>query len=312
MVTTHSPEARRPDRVAPAPGPLRPSLVLVLVAVVACAAGYGLVADDAYRDVPELLRQTWRAQDAVTLATLPLLVWWTRRARSGSWCAQMGVLGLLAWVAYSYAHLAFGTPFNPAFLLYVAALGLAGFALLDGLVRMDVAAVDAASRRSPRRGAGWFLLVAGVGIAALWLSDIALGLTGGVPANLHLAGLPNPTWVLDLAWLIPLAVGAGVLLLRRRTAGPLLAGVLLVMLLVLSAAMLLVTPFALAAGLGDDAVVAPQLVAFTVVFGVLGAVEAWLLVAAARSAEPTTAWWRSTWWPSATDGGPASLTARGA
>lgn len=288
-----APRGRRSDRAGV------PTVCVVgVVASAAVAAVYGLVVDDAYRDVPELLRQTWRAQDAVTLATLPVLLGAWRRARSGSFPAHVLAAGILAWLAYVYAHLAIGAPVNRMFLVYVAILALAGFGLLDALVRVDVAAVGPAFTRAPRRVAAWFLVVAGLGIAALWLSDIVVALAGGVPANLGLGGLANPTWVLDLAWLIPWSLAAAAMLARRHPAGPMIAGPLLVMLTILSAAMLLTTPFALAAGLGGDPVVGPQLVVFTVLFAVLGAVElALLLRARPRTAALPRQWWRPGWWP---------------
>jgi len=72
------------------------------------------------------------------------------------------------------------------------------------------------------------------------------------------------------------------------------------MLLILSVAMLTVTPMALADGLGDDPTVRPQLVAFTVIFALLGGIEASLLVAAQRRIGATPATWlRPGWWPQA-------------
>ena len=284
-------------------GTLEPVRTGLLLALVGTACLYGLLVADAYQDVPGLVRQTWRAQDAVTLVALGLLVVADVRAGRGSFAAHIVRTGLLAWVAYCYAHLAVAVPFNPMFLLYVTALALSAFGLLDGLLRVDVTATAAAFTRTPRRAAGWFLTIAGVGIAGLWLSDIALGLTGGTPANLHLAGLPNPTWVLDLAWIIPWALGAALMLRRGHPAGPLVTGVLLVMLTVLSAAMLATTPFAAAAGLADDPVVGPQLVAFTVVFTILGAVEVWLLARGRRRmGNVPPGWARPSWWPDAGPG----------
>ena len=57
--------------------------------LVIIAAVYGLVVDDAYRLVPPLTRETWRAQDAVTLATVPVLLWATWRSRTGSLSAHL-------------------------------------------------------------------------------------------------------------------------------------------------------------------------------------------------------------------------------
>lgn len=271
---------------------------VALGVLVAAATLYGLLAADAYRSVPDLLEQTWRAQDAVTLATVPVLVLAHRAARAGSFPAHLLWVGLLTWLTYCYAHLAVGAAFNVMFLVYVAVLALAGFAMLDGLVRIDVAGVDPAFARAPGRITAWFLTIAALGIAALWLSEIVPGLVGRTPPNIHLGGLPNPTWVLDLAWIIPFAIGAAVQLFRRHPAGPVLAAIMLVMLLVLSVGMLLITPFALAAGLGGVPEVSVQLVVFSVLFTVLGVVELILLIRGARLLGPVPrVWLRPGWWP---------------
>jgi hypothetical protein len=266
---------------------------LVIIATV-----YGLVVDDAYRLVPALTRETWRAQDAVTLAMVPVLLWATWRARAGSLGAHLVSVGILIWLTYGYAHLSIGAPFNAMFLVYLSVLTLAGFAMLDGLLRVDVAAALPAFAHVPCRAAAWFLAIAGVGIAVLWLSEIVVALPGGLPTNVYLSELPNPTWVLDLGWIIPTALAAALMLRRRRPAGPVIAGAMLVMLLILSVTMLTVVPFALAAGLGTDPVVSQQLIVFTVLFTVLGGIEIWLLARARRRLDVVTAsWLRRGWWP---------------
>ena len=270
----------------------------VLAILVISAAVYGLVVEDAYRLLSPLTRQTWRAQDAVTLATVPVLLWATWRARAGSLSAHLVSVGILIWLTYGYAHLAIGAPFNAMFLVYVSVLTLAGFAMLDGLLRVDVAAAAPAFALVPRRATAWFLAIAGAGIGVLWLSEIVVALPGGLPTNIHLSELPNPTWVLDLGWIIPTALAAAVMLLRRHPAGPVLAGVMLVMLLILSVTMLVVVPFALVAGLGADPVVSQQLVVFTVLFSVLGGIEIWLLARGRRRLGVVSAsWLRRGWWP---------------
>jgi hypothetical protein len=279
------------------PRGVHPIVPIAITILVISAATYGLTADSAYRLVTPLLAQTWRAQDAVNLLCLPVMWWAVTGRRRTSVPAHLLVTGVFMWLAYGYAHLAIGTPMNSMFLAYVAVLSVAAYGTLDGLVRVNVEAVAAEFRSAPMKSAAVFLGVAGIGIAVLWLSDIVLSLTGGTPANLHLSGLPNPTWVLDLAWLIPMALAAAVMLWRGHPAGPLVGGVLLVMLLILSAGMLATTPFALAAGLGGDPAVAPQLLVFTVVFGVLGAVELSLVLQAVRRrAAPSSGWRRRGWW----------------
>jgi hypothetical protein len=285
---------------------LRPAYFVCLGGLVVVATVYGLVAEDAYRLVSELTRQTWRAQDAVTLLLTPVLLWSSRRARAGSLSSHLLTTGIVLWLAYCYAHLAIGAPLNPLFLVYVAILALAGFATLDGLVRLDVAAISPALGRGPRRGAALLLTAGGVGTGALWLGEIVGAWPDGMPPNIHLSELPNPTWVLDLAWIIPMSLAAALLLRRRHAAGPALAAVMLVFLLVLSASMVVVTPFSLAAGLHADPDVRTQLVMFTVVFTVLGAVDAWLLAVGRRRMGPVGSWLRPGWWPMAEDDDPVT------
>lgn len=287
---------------APAPDvggrPLPAIYIPLLGVLVVIAATYGLAFDDAYRLVSPLTRQTWRAQDAVTLITVPLLVWATRRRRTSSLGAHLFAVGILTWLTYDFAHLSFGTPFNAMFLVYVAILALAGFAMLDGLLRVDVVGAWPAFTRVPKRAAMWFLAVAGVGIGLLWLSEILAALPNGLPTNIHLSELPNPTWVIDLGWVIPTALAAASMLRRGLPAGPVIAGPILVMLAILSATMLTVVPFALAAGLGSDPVVKQQLIVFGVLFSVLGGVELWLLVrAGGRLGVALPTWRLHGWWP---------------
>ena len=73
--------------------PLPVAYLPMLALLVVIAAVYGLVVDDAYRLVSPLTRQTWRAQDAVTLTTVPVLLWATWRARTGSLNAHLVSVG---------------------------------------------------------------------------------------------------------------------------------------------------------------------------------------------------------------------------
>lgn len=281
--------------------------LVALVTVVVAGSCYGLFVASAYPGVTPLQRETWRAQDAVNLGVALLLVWGAARSAAGSARHRLTELGLLAWLAYCSLHLAVGAAFGPAFPLYLASAGLAGFGFLDGLVRSDL---SEGLPRFPQRTAAVFLAVAGIGIAGLWLSEIVPGLTGAAaPANLHLGGLPNPTWVLDLLWLIPWSLAAAWHLWRRSPAAPLVTIPLLVLLAALSVAMLLGTPFALAAGLGADPVVAPLLVVFTVVFGVLGGIEAALLARAFAGAGGVRVTTRAGWWQPAAEPADARVDA---
>ena len=263
-------------------GPVRRPLPLwysiALGALLVGATLYGLLATYAYRVADDVAAQG-RGQDLLTLLVVPVLIWAASAAHRGSFRAHLLWLGLLAYVTYTYASYAFGVPFNDAFLLYVAALGLASFGLVIGLVRIDVAHVAPAFSATPRRSAAWLLFVSGGAFAVLWLSDIVGALPGGLPESRMAYDLPNPIHVLDLAWLIPVAILTGVLLLRSGPAGPVLAAVLLVKLLTLSVAILFMAGFMAAGGEAID-------VGMVGVFGVLGVVVAILLGVGATKMDP--------------------------
>lgn len=289
-VAASADRSSRGDRYPPAWTPW------ALAALVSTAAAYGLVAADAYR-VVDYLAAIWRAQDAVTIAALPPLVWSAARSRAGSLRHHLLWLGLLCWLVYAYAHYAFGVPHNPVFLCYVAIVGIAGFGLLDGLLRIDVFAVAHEFAGTPRRAAAWTLTVGGLGIGGVWLSEILAAFPAGRPASNLVADLPSPTYVLDLAWIIPMALAAGALLRRRHPAGPVLAAVTLVMLTVLSAAMLALTVYGTVIGLAAEPRYAGLFVGFGAVFGVLLIVCVGLLARGARRmGHGRAAWLRADMW----------------
>ena len=269
---------------------------LAIATLVVATTLYGLLQAGAYR-VSDYQEAIWRAQDLVTLLTVPIAVWSGMRARKGSIRGHLVWLGLMLWLAYCYAHLAFGTPYNNVFLLYVAILGLAGYGLIDGLLRIDVVAVAPAFSRAPRRAASWFLIVSGLGIAALWLSEILAAFPDGQPASNLVYDMPSPTYVLDLAFVIPLALAGAWLLRREHPAGPIVTALTLVMLLVLSLAMLTLTPFAVAAKLHLDPEYVRAFIAFGSIFTLLTIVVAGLLVTGARRLQPVSrTWLRPTLW----------------
>ena len=111
--------------------------------------------------------------------------------------------GLALYYAYSYVAYAL-SPFNDAFLLYVATLGLAGYALLDGLLRLDLTGVGPAMAQTPRRPVGWFLIAVGVLFVGLWLAMIRPALPGGLPEGRVTYDIASVIHVLDLAFVLAL------------------------------------------------------------------------------------------------------------
>jgi hypothetical protein len=236
---------RDPDTVTQSPadpaGPARPPRrgglrawwpvavsVGITVALVP-AVVYGLSSPGAYRGYGRELVLASRAQDVLTAVILPVLVWAAVQSRRGSLRGHVVWLGLLFYLAYSYAIYLIGWEQNRFFLCYVAVVLVSASALLDGLLRVDAAAVRAVLEVLRTRAVGWFLVVTGVVFTALWLTDVGPSAFGGrPPVQLGPGGTPYAVYVLDLVVALPAVVATGVLLVRRHPVSPVLGGVVLV------------------------------------------------------------------------------------
>lgn len=275
--------------------PLPIVFTAVLAVVLVGATAYGLLVDAPYRVSPGVrptLPDVLRGQDLLTLATVPLLVWAAVRARAGSLRAHLVWTGLLLYYAYSYLMYAFA-PFTDVFLLYVAAIGLSSYGLLDGLVRLRMDVVSAAFERAPRRSAGVFLMVVGVLFIGLWLAMILPAIPGGLPAGRQTYDIASAVHILDLAFVLPLLVATGVMLWRGHVAGPALAAVLLCLKVTLALAMLSM----------NLAFVAQPALGETALWAAIAVVAAgWLAVGARRMRPPDAPWLRPDLWCVGHDG----------
>ena len=261
-----------------------------LLAVLLLAATlYGLLAEHAYR-LSRSLELQGIAQDVLTLATIPVLLWSARRSRGGSLPGHLLWLGTLAYLAYSYLVYAIGVPQNPAFLLYTSVLALSVTALIDGIGRVDVRAASSAIDPRGHRGVGWFLVFFGSAFAALWLSDIVPTLGGGLPSAIGVGELPNPVYVADLAFALPAVVATGAALVRGHVAAPVLGAVVLVKVVTLGLAITaMATAILFDGGTPDWPVVGLVVVMIAVC-------TTFLSRGARRLGHPAPGWLRETLW----------------
>ena len=184
------------------------------------ASLYGLLAEDPYRDLPEATAIAAKAQDVCSLAVAALLVLLIPRTSGRSHLIR---LGLLAYVAYSYAIYLIGVPMNQIFLVYVVLVSISGANLLDGLLRLRPRGWPRTDQRGLERGTGWFLVAVAALFGALWLAVLLpFALGGSAPTPAGPGGVAYPVYVLDLVVVLPCVAAVGVLLLRGHpVAGPL-------------------------------------------------------------------------------------------
>ena len=265
---------------------------LLLAAVLILATGYGLLVDGAYRapaGVRTTLPETLRGQDLVTLFAALALVWGAVRARAGSLAGHVVWLAVCLYTAYTYLMYVVA-PYNDALLLYIAAIGLATYGLINGLVRLDPVGVGEAFAGIPRRGVAWFLIVVAGLFASLWLVDIVSVWPGGIPDGLFTYDLPSIVHVLDLAIVLPLLMLSGVLLLRGHPVAPVLAAIVLVKTLTLGLALLSMHAFIALSGQATDP-------SEPVLWAVIVVVTAtWLVRGGRRMRQPSSPWLRPAVW----------------
>lgn len=199
-----------------------------MAAVLAMAgSAAGLLIPGIYAGLTSSFRPQALAQDLANLVVVsPALLALALLARRGSPRAFLLWTGAVGFTVYNYIIYCVSIPFGPLFLLWTAVLGLALFALIGAVGTADHERVRADYHdRMSLRVAGWVLLSLAVLFALLWLSeDIPALLAGREPASVRELGVPtNAVHVLDLGFFLPAAAATGVMLLRRRPAGYVLA-----------------------------------------------------------------------------------------
>ncbi len=216
------------------------------------------------------------AADAVTLCLgIPLLAISAWLYRRGSLRGTLLLAGTLGYFLYTYGSMAFLSAFNPLFLVYVALFSLSLFAFILSLMSIKVGELPAHfSPRLPRRAIASLLFAMGGFILFAWMGRIAPALLNDTPPF----GLESYSTLviqaMDLGLVMPLALLAAVLLLKRRPYGYLLAAVAL-----LKAFTMLVAVSAMAFGqvLAGVQVSPVELVVFPT-FALLNAGMTWVLL----------------------------------
>ncbi len=219
---------------------------------------------------------------------IPLLVISTLFYQHGRFQGGLLLTGTLAYFLYNYASMAFGAAYNALFLVYVALFSASLFALVLALTSFDVQEVPTHFTAGfPRRGVGVFLIVSGGILALIWLVlSIFPALIGNaVPAEVA-SYTTFVTGVVDEGIVAPALLVSGVLLLRCRPVGYLLASVLLVFTVTLGPNLIAGGVLQLATGV----ISIGQALAFSLPFAILTLIAVWLMVVLFRSVSKSATW----------------------
>lgn len=176
-------------------------------------------------------------------------------------------LGLLAGLLYYSACISFGVTFNRLFPIYTMLFSLTLFTFIFLLVRLsreDLLPVELTSKKMT--GTSVFLFISGCSVL-MWLSFIIPAVAGDVPLADIQIYTTEPTFVIDLAVILPTYIGCAIALLRKKVLAYKLAPALLTFIMIIGAVVISQTAFQKSLGVN---IPLPQFIGLVVSFVVLG------------------------------------------
>jgi hypothetical protein len=263
-------------------------MVTASIAVVAAAWTF---ADPGLLHGPAAMQGSARGTAVVLGAmAVPVLLVSVRQAGRGSGAALVVWAGALLYVLYNAVLFLFLTPFNAAFLVYVALLGTALWATGYLLATREIWRVgDAVVGRAPARGVAVYVWVVVVLNAAAWLVMIIPSLGRHPAPMLEGTGVEtNAIYVQDLAVWLPLGAVAALWLWRREARGAVVVGAVLGLWVIESVSIAVDQWFGVQAD-PSSSVVSLSVVPPFLVLAVVGLIPLWLLLRAGTASNPGVA-----------------------
>lgn len=276
----------------PPPGPTTPlrcasALAFVTAGVALVAAGWTF-ADPGLLHGPLAMQGSARGTALVLGAVaVPVLLASVWRAQQGSAIALVPWGGALLYVVYNAVLFLFLTPFNAAFLVYVALLGCALWAVGHLVATPQLWRLgDVIAARAPVRGIALYVWVVATLNAVAWLAMIVPSLGTHPAPMLEGTGVQtNAIYVQDLAIWLPLAAVAAFWLRQREARGVVVVGSVLGMWVIESLSIATDQWFGVRADPGSE-VVSLSVIAPFLVLAVVGLVPLWLLLRDGRRDRP--------------------------
>jgi hypothetical protein len=187
--------------------------------------GFGLYKNDSVSGAEQEI-----AQDIVTLVLgIPILLLSLFHVGRGSMRGRFLLAGTLGYFLYTYASYSFLSTYNSFFLIYVLLMSASFFAFLLTLMSFDLQTLKSYFQaKTPVKFIGGLLIFISVAVLLMWLSRILPSLvTEKFPYGLdHYTTLVIQS--LDIGFIVPGGIVAGILLIKRKAFGYLLAPVFVI------------------------------------------------------------------------------------
>jgi hypothetical protein len=207
------------------------------------------------------------AQDVVTLFLgIPLLLFSLYLARKGLLKGRLLLTGTLGYFLYTYVSYSFLSMYNSFFLLYVFLMSASFFAFILAMMSFDIQTLPKYfNEKLPVTFIGSFLLVVSFVFAFMWLGKIVPSLMKDTPP----VGLEHYTTLviqaMDLGFVIPASILAGIWLMKRKPFGFLLASVMIIKEITLLTALSAMVVFQMLAGIKGLSVMLAIVILFNLI-----------------------------------------------
>lgn len=233
-----------------------PLLSLPLAAFVVTASIAGMLSHGFYSNENHSWAVQSSGQDAVDLFLIsPLLIVTVILISQKNKIAIPVWAGTNLYLSYTFAIYCFDLHFNRIFLIYCFCLGLSVFSFIYYLIALQKESPGYnLKHRTPLRYIGIYFIIISSLFYLLWLGDIIPAIINDtIPASLAQTGLfTNPVEVLDLSLILPFIFLSGLLLLKGKSFGFVLAPVLLTFIFLMDVTVSVLTFFAGYNGIAID------------------------------------------------------------
>ncbi|HZW82384.1 MAG TPA: hypothetical protein VFF14_03040, partial [Candidatus Deferrimicrobium sp.] len=171
-----------------------------------------------------------KGQDIVTIILgIPLLLVSLYLSRKGLLKGRLLLTGTLGYFLYTYMSYSFYSMYNSLFLIDVILMSVCFYAFTLSMMSFDLQNLSSHfNEKLPVKFIGGFLIFTAAAIGMMWLGMIIPPLTSGtLPSALeHYTTLVIQA--MDLGFVVPTAIISGILLIKRKVFGYLLASVVII------------------------------------------------------------------------------------
>lgn len=170
------------------------------------------------------------AQDYVTLFLgIPLLIVSLYFSQKSLIKGKLLLTGTLGYFLYTYTSYSFLSMYNPMFLIYVLLMSASFFSFTMSMMSFDSNKFQSYFKETlPVKFIGGFLLAVSIIFALMWLGKIVPSLFNDLPPD----GIEHYTTLviqaMDLGFVIPVSILAGILLMKKTAFGYLLTSIVII------------------------------------------------------------------------------------